>query len=110
MNLGNVVLADAEVTDQLRVTNYGSDYATSGIRAIDAVRGRFQAYTGEESITVMCPYVNSTTQVVVNQELPDFLGDGFMVGAVTPGDGQFVVSFTAPCNADGYIFSFIVIN
>ena len=110
MNLGNVVLADAEVTDQLRVTNYAVDWATSGVRVINAARGRFQAYTGESSITVQCSYVNPTTQIVVNQELPDNFGDGFMVGAVTPGNGEFTVYFTAPSNLDGHPFSFFVIN
>ena len=110
MNLGNVVLADAEITDQLRVTNYAEDPASSGVRIVNAARGRFYAYTGEESITVQCSYVNPTTQVVVNQEVPDFLGSGFLVGAVTPGDGEFTVFFAAPCNENGYPFSFFVIN
>lgn len=108
--LGNVTLADAEVTDQLRITNYGTDWATSGVRVVNNPRGRFQAYTGEESITVECSYCNPNSQLVVNQELPDNFGDGFLVSAVTPGDGEFTVYFAAPCNADGYIFSFIVVN
>ena len=110
MNLGNVVLADAEITDQLRVTNYAEDPSSSGVRLVNAARGRFYAYTGEESVTVQCSYVNPTTQIVVNQELPDNFGTNFIVSAVTPGDGEFTVYFAAPCNLDGYPFSFFVIN
>ena len=110
MNLGNVVLADAEITDQLRVTNYAEDLSLSGVRLVNAARGRFLSGLGETSVTVQCSYVNPTTQIVVNQEVPDFLGSGFLVGAVTPGNGQFTVYFAAPCNSDGYPFSFFVIN
>jgi len=106
-SITNAAINNLEVQENLRLTNYIDDSATTGNRTVNRLRGKNAFAIGALAVTVTNSLVTANSQVICTLEFIDATLTQILT--VVPGPGSFVV--TADVNATAATkFGWVVIN
>lgn len=104
---GPATITSLGVAENLRLTGYTDDSATTGNRTVNKSRGKNSFAIGAAAVTVTNSLVTANSQVVCSLEFVDATLTTILTAI--PGSGSFVVTGNANATA-ATKFSWVVIN